>query len=118
MSAAAATALAGLRRKAEHQARQAAAVPKRKRARTSLSKGAGSGKNASLEDGGSEDDEGGSDDDGLELPSDLLLRVKSGGLQRMEADVLEAKEADERAGEGAEGGRRPARVKAGDFPRR
>ncbi|CAN0393047.1 unnamed protein product [Pylaiella littoralis] len=35
----------------------------------------------------------------------------------MEADVLEAREADERAGEGAEGGRRPARVKAGDFPR-
>ncbi|CAN0393013.1 unnamed protein product, partial [Pylaiella littoralis] len=74
VSAAAATALAGLRRKAEHQARQAAAVPKRKRARTSLSKGAGSGKNVSLEDGGSGDDEGGSGDDGLELPSDLLLR--------------------------------------------
>lgn len=121
VSAAAATTLAGLRRKAELQARQAAVAPKRKRARTSSSKGTGSSKNASLEDRGAEDGEGGASNDGLELPSDLLLRVKSGGLQRMEADVLEAEEVDKQAAaaaEVAEGGRRRRRVKAEDVPRR
>ncbi|CAN0269613.1 unnamed protein product [Ectocarpus sp. 4 AP-2014] len=116
VSAAAATALAGRRRKAEHQARQAAAAPKRKRARTSSSSKAvddgGGGKKASSGEG--------EPADGLELPSDLLLRVKSGGLQRLEADVLEAEEqaaAAAAAAATAPGGRRKARAKAGDASR-
>lgn len=114
VSAAAATALAGSRRKAEHQARQAAAAPKRKRARTSSSSKAaddgGGDKKASSGDG--------EQADGLELPSDLLLRVKSGGLQRMEADVLEAEEQAAAAAATALGGRRKAKAKAGDASRR
>lgn len=119
VSAAAATALAGLRRKAEHQARQAAAVPKRKRARTLPSKGTGSSNSASLEDGSAGGGEGGAGDDGLELPSELLLQVKSGGLQRMEADVLEAKEMDEQAtAEVVKGGGARAKNKPGEVARR
>ena len=125
VSTAAATALAGRRRKAELQARQASATPKRKRARTSPSSSAkGAGGSAASEGGEAEDGGAGAgdgDDDGLELPSDLLLRVKSGGLQRMEADVLEAKEMEEQAAAAAAaalGGRRGRRVKAGDVPRR
>eukprot|EP00903_Cladosiphon_okamuranus_P011281 g10637.t2 len=128
VSAATAIALAGRRRKAEHQARQAAPAPKRKRARASSSssssssaKGAGgrtgSGSVAAGEDGGAAV---GGDGDGLELPSDLLLRVKSGGLQRIEADILEAKEMEEQAAAeaaAASGGKRGGRVKAGDVPR-
>ncbi|CAM9148154.1 unnamed protein product [Ectocarpus fasciculatus] len=115
VSAAAATALAGRRRKAEHQARQAAAAPKRKRARTSSSS-----KAADDDGGGSKKAASGDVEpaDGLELPSDLLLRVKSGGLQRMEADVLEAEEqAAAAAAATALGGRRKARAKAGDTSR-
>ncbi len=111
VSAAAATALAGRRRKAEHQARQAAGpAPKRKRARTSSS-----AKSAAAADAGGE----GHIDDGLELPSDLLLKVKSGGQQRMEADDLEAREMEEEAAmEAALAGKRGARVKAAGVPRR
>ncbi|CAM9734154.1 unnamed protein product [Ectocarpus sp. 12 AP-2014] len=115
VSAAAATALAGRRRKAEHQARQAAAAPKRKRARTSSS-------SKTVDDGGGDKKASsgeGEPADGLELPSDLLLRVKSGGLQRLEADVLEAEEqaAAAAAAAAAPGGRRKARAKAGDASR-
>ncbi|CBJ28746.1 expressed unknown protein [Ectocarpus siliculosus] len=115
VSAAAATALAGRRRKAEHQARQATAAPKRKRARTSSSSKA-------ADDGGGDKKPSsgeGEPADGLELPSDLLLRVKSGGLQRMEADVLEAEEQAAAAAAAAtgQGGRRKARAKAGDASR-
>eukprot|EP00752_Nemacystus_decipiens_P015681 g13995.t1 len=127
VSTAAATALAGRRRKAELQARQAAAAPKRKRARTSSSaKGAArsTGESAAPEAGGVEGGGVGADDDdggggGLELPSDLLLRVKSGGLRRMEADVSEAKEMEEQAAAAvaASGRRTGGIVKAGDVPR-
>ena len=122
VSAAAATALAGRRRKAEQQARQAAGAPKRKRARSS-SKG---GKSASDVDanavagreGGGSGLIGGVE---LELPSDLLLKVKSGGLQRMEADVLAAREMKEQAEAASatalSAGRRVSK-KAGDLPRR
>lgn len=121
MSAAAATALAGRRRKAEQQARQAAAAPKRKRARSSKV-----GKNASDADGDAVAGKGGGGSglvggDELELPSDLLLKVKSGGLQRMEADVLAAKEMKEQADAASatalSAGRR-VRKRAGDLPRR
>lgn len=119
VSAAAATALAGRRRKAEQQARQAA--PKRKRARTT--KGGGN-KNASGSTGGGEGDgaDGDSNDaDELELPPDLLLKVKSGGLQRMEADVLAAREAEDAARKDAlakDGNETRGRVRAGDIARR
>ena len=124
VSAAAATALAGRRRKAEQQARQAAPAPKRnKRARSSSSKG---GKNAStsadvaaVAEGGGEGLVGGGGE--IELPSDLLLKVKSGGLQRMEADVLAAREMKkqaEAASATALSAGRKVKKRAGDLPRR
>lgn len=116
VSAAAATALAGRRRKAEQQARQAAGAPKRKRSRASSKADSSGGKDDAAEEGGT-----GAGHEGLELPSDLLLRVKSGGLQRMEADVLEAKESEEQAAavaaSSASGARRGSRIKAEDIPR-
>lgn len=87
VSTAAATALAGRRRKAELDARKA--VPKRKRARAST-KGNKAGQGAGDLDLGDHDGS-----TGLELPSDLLLKVKSGGLRRMEAERRELQGANE-----------------------
>lgn len=58
---------------------------------------------------------------GLELPSDLLLEVKSGGLQRMEAEARELHEADEIAEAEAAldlAGRARRAPKVQDLPRR
>lgn len=120
VSAAAATALAGRRRKAEHQARQAAGpAPKRKRARTSSSSAKGATGISSSAAAAADAEGEGDIANGLELPSDLLLKVKSGGQQRMEADDLEAREMEEEAAlEAALAGKRGARMKAGDVPRR
>lgn len=115
VSAAAATALAGRRRKAEQQARQAA--PKRKRARASK----GISKNAADVGGGEEVAiPATSSSSELELPSDLLLKVKSGGLQRMKADASAARELEEEkeaaSATALSGTRAPTRV--GDILRR
>lgn len=112
VSTAAATALAGHRRKAEQQARQAAPGKKRKRARSSKArKGADGGGDGDAEDDGGEG--------GLELPSDLLMKVKSGGLQRIEADVLAARrDADDDASAEAAALVVKRAPRAADIPRR
>ena len=89
MSTAAAAALAGHRRKAEQKARRTAgssvAKPKKKR----LRKSKGTSEDALPGGGETEalaDVEAGADD-GIKLPSDLLLEVKSGALKRMQDEA-------------------------------
>lgn len=119
VSAAAATALAGSRRKAEHLARQAA--PKRKRARTSSSKGGKNAPNGEADGsggGGGVEVGSGHNAGELGLPSELLLKVKSGGLQRIEADVLAAKELEKRQSGKTGSSTAIVGVRKADLPRR
>lgn len=71
---------------------------------------------------GADDLEAGVDgSSGLELPSELLMKVKSGGLQRMEEDARQLQEAEElaKAEDALEEATRARRApKVGDIPRR
>lgn len=66
-------------------------------------------------------DPGVDDSSGLELPSELLMKVKSGGLQRIEEHARQLQEAEElsKAEDALEKATRAQRApKVGDIPRR